>query len=274
MLKTIIIFIFILSVPISACAQQQKETSYFQNIESKYLIPIEYSEVEKSFPDYWFNEPIKAHVEPLTLNEENIQIINQALNSIFSAYPQKVLSESLRSIGLVNKLYFYDSFYGATYTQTFMKNSVYLSTQSTDLNADITKYLIDSFHHEFSSILMKKFEFPEQRWRDANPPNFIYEYEKNQNPGLEAMNNKVQTGDVEELHAQGFFSEYSMSSIEEDLNVFSGVAFTYPDWMISLAEKYPLMKKKLSVWISFYRSIDPDFDKTPVFLKFKEKKLY
>lgn len=266
-LSLFIIFVYI---------TENKSKNIFASIEKKFTIPIEYNNLEKTYPEYWLEKPINAKVELLNLkNNEELLKIQKALEDALSAYPLSLLKKNLRSIGIANKLFFYDTPYGATYTKTLPKNSLYLSVD-TENNMDIYHYVLDSFHHEFSSILMIKYPFPEQTWRQSNPSDFVYRYEHEKNPGLEAIKNNMSdtsTPNSENLHSKGFLSEYSMTSVQEDVNVFSGVIFIYPEWMLSLSKKNPPIKKKLKIWLQYYLSIDSTFIKTKLFKYFKDNGL-
>lgn len=271
------IAVFFVFLFFTGCSAQSKTDdkgtkSLYLELEKKYGISIVFEQLEKKFPAYWLEPPILVTYEPLVF--QDLSEIYKPIKDALSQYPSNVIKKNLRYIGLAKKLYFYGAFYGATYTQTDPeRNSIFLSKDSDSVNLNSYEYIFDSIHHEFSSILMKRYPFPEAEWRQANTKTFRYKYEDQKIPGLEAMKNQEHLQKEESPFVRGFMSDYGMSSLEEDVNVFSGVLFAYPDWMIDLASKHAIIRKKIVIWLKFYTSIDPAFNNTPLFKKYASKGL-
>lgn len=233
----------------------------------RYDVHIVSHNLEQVFPAYWLEAPILATYEPVL--DAALPALCGFVEEALDKYPVSLIRRNLKQIGLAKRLYFYGSFYGATYTESGPdRGSLFLSQESTSPDADTRDYIMDSVHHEFSSLLMKKYPFPMQQWRQANTADFAYAFEDKANPGLEAMRSGQDKLKDDALFAQGFLSAYAMSSVEEDFNVFSGVAFLYPDWMIELAQAHEPLRNKLVVWLDFHLAIDAAFKDTPVFQKY------
>jgi len=73
------------------------------------------------------------------------------------------------------------------------------------------------------------------------------------------------------LTQQGFLTQYSLSSLENDINtVAQNIFCPSPDfWLIT--EKYPRVKRKVKLLITFYNRINPIFTEE-YFKKLKENK--
>jgi hypothetical protein len=239
----------------------------FQALEKRYGIIIYFRQLEKAVPEYWLKPPTSFKYKPLA--EADLDFFYLPIQAALAQYPDSMIKNNLRAIGLAHTLSFFNTEYGATYSETQPKrNSIYLAKTEQLDKADAFDYLLDSVHHEFSSILLKKYNFPEQAWRDANPSGFKYLYEDKQNPGLEAL----QRSDVyltgKEHYERGFLSEYALASLEEDFNVYSGEIFTHPEAILKKAKIYPRIAKKVRIWLGFYISIDIKFMQMPLFKQY------
>lgn len=266
-----IIFSLVLT-PVLGCAAQDKGLSLkqaFDELSQVYKIQVIHKYTPDVFHEAWRKPPIQAiGTEP---SDSEKKIFLESLKVALAAYPKEVLQEHLLGIVILKKLLLYNTLYGGTYAYFDEPgwNVIYLS-RGLISDTDLPEFLIDSFHHEFSSILMRSHHFPETEWKKVNETSFKYAYEES----VKALQDHVQNSSDENLFPQGFLSQYAMSNLEEDFNVFSGVALTYPEWMIELVQKHERLKQKLLIWLGFYLSIDRGFSQTKAFKLYKEKNLW
>ncbi|MEM7601777.1 MAG: hypothetical protein AAF357_10235, partial [Verrucomicrobiota bacterium] len=129
---------------------------------------IRFPEDDSFLPSSWIEEPIQAVIEPLddSLEEAASGILQKAL----AKYPKSVLKEFLDGVYVVGSLRFYDVGYGGTYMAN-AERIVLVYRSSFDARG-----FEQRFHHEFSSILLKKNEeaFEEARWKKGNAPGYVY----------------------------------------------------------------------------------------------------
>ncbi len=221
-------------------------------------------------PQSWIEEPISAEIEPLddSLQAEAEAIILDALKK----YPKTLTQEFLSGVSLVGALRFYDVGYGGTY----MANGKRIILVFRE-NFNKTGFE-QRFHHEFSSILLKKNKdrFEADRWEAANAPGFEYRakgvIEEQSGDRSEATRvlaeEQRKTGgsgsgllDLNtDLMEQGFLTFYNRVSIEQDLNETAAHLFTNPS-LWTYAAAYPRIDHKVDVLIDFYRSLDPTLDR-------------
>lgn len=252
-------------------------SSPFKDLEERYFLHVEYKNILSTVHESWLQAPSKMRAEPL--EAKDIPLVHKVLQKAFAEYPDKVIQKNIKLIGVAKKIYMYDLLYGATYayfgepgvSKASIRSDIYMGLENLDKDVEMDAYLSDSFHHEFSSILLNEYDFPEEAWRKVNPKGFKYTHEESAVPGLEALKNKEFDQADDEMKAQGFLSEYAKASLEEDFNIFTGVAFVYPEWMFELAQKYESLNKKLHLWLKFYLSIDPDFAGKRVFKFYRER---
>ena len=213
-------------------------------------LKIEYRNAENHLPKEWRRAAISARLTPIS--ESELRRFPALLREALSRYPKEVITRNLRKIVLSDSISFYGLEYGATYSS----DTVFLSSKGRDLGYT-DRYLIEGFHHEFSSILFKNYRFAEKNWGYLNPKGFEYS-----GSGVHALK-KLETSSLEgnaELYRKGFLAPYAVSALEEDFNVYSGIALSQPQRLSELMRRYPMVRKKFYAWLDFYRSVHPRFD--------------
>ena len=213
-------------------------------------VPI-HSKVSRSiFPLDWRGGDVRAAATAITNTElpRSLKYTRKAL----AKYPMRVLDKNLKAIYLVRTLRFYGADYGATNS----RDAVYLCNDGFE-RGFTGYYLEQGFHHEFSSILLRNFRsrFSDSKWTAANPREFQY-----LGDGLDAIRRRKD--DIYysiECFKKGFFTEYSQASIEEDLNTVAEGLFLGDRQYWQAVDRYPMLKRKCHLAISFYKSIDPWF---------------
>jgi len=221
-------------------------------------------------PGSWVEEPIMAVIEPLdaSLHAEASGILNEAL----AKYPDSILKEFLDGIYVVGSLRFYDVGYGGTYMAN-AERIVLVYRESFDARG-----FEQRFHHEFSSILLKKNEeaFEPLRWKKGNAPGYVYRApgvieeqsgDRSEATRVLAAEQKKTGGSGSgllrldtELMAEGFLTQYNQVSIEQDLNETAAHLFTNPN-LWDYCRDYPKIDHKIDVLIDFYRSLNDTFDR-------------
>ena len=236
---------------------------------------VEFPSDESFLPLSWLKEPIEAEIEPLDveLRKEARSILKRGLEK----YPDEMIERFLDGVYVVGSLRFYDVGYGGTYMAN-ARRIVLVYRESFDPTG-----FEQRFHHEFSSILLKKNEarFDEERWRAGNRPAFVYRAPGviEQQSGDRSEATKVLAAEQErtggsgssllalrtDLMRDGFLTHYNQVSIEQDLNETAAHLFTNPD-LWSYCREYPRIDQKVDVLIDFYRTLHPDLDR----MRFRE----
>ena len=220
----------------------------------------------------WKKEPLNAAFSGYSPRDKaELELCKQALREAFSAYPKNVIQENLDNLVLLEHLSFNGLAYGGTYLQPQdSDNFVYLVIPKHLQGNKLVNHIKSVFHHEFSSILMKNYEFSEEKWKSANPPEYKYKY-GDSGGGAKALE-LGETGKykTQMLHEKGLLNEYGEASIEEDFNTYSAMLLTYPETFSMQFYKYPRVKKKTRIWMDFYISINPKFQDTKAFEILKE----
>ncbi len=233
---------------------QLTTSARFKQIEKKYGIAIKWKINAAFLPKYWKTKPINGNA--VALDQQELKRFPVLIEKSLSRYPHSVIKKNLKGIYLAKELQFYGVGYGGTYYY----DQVYITSQGVANNYN-DEFIIKSFHHEFSSILMTNYNFPKAAWAACNKRGYKY--------GKGGMN-AIKSGTASlsgspRTYKNGFISQYSMSAIEEDFNVFSETMFIEPAKMQRLIKQYPIIAKKARVWLRFYKKIHPTFTKSYFF---------
>jgi hypothetical protein len=212
--------------------------------------PVEYKAAKRNFPCKWR----KKHVNPeyTELADEERLRTHLILDTALYKYPAKLLDDNLKKIYVFKTLRFFGLDYGGTY----YKKEVYISNNGIQ-NGFTSAYLEGTFHHEFSSILLKRHatRSHKQSWMQSNPEGFSYG-----KGGVEALRSNETGLHLEDsLFGQGFLNEYSLASFEEDWNCYAEYIFVNDPGFWQAWEEYEAIREKTAILIGFYNALDPVF---------------
>jgi hypothetical protein len=222
--------------------------AFFEPITSKYGIKIAY-EVDADFLTPWEESPI---IEPIRhrVLVRNVDILQTALER----YPVQVIKNHLSVInfaGQITKKYGVN--YGGFYDE--FKSSIYLIDNGSQTPDDV----ISTFHHEFSSLLLKRnHPFDANLWTVNNPNEFEYLYETTKD-FVKTYNSVSHLGGTEVEYEKGFMDTYAQTSVENDFNEYAAMIFTYPQKFKKIMDQHPRVRGKFLVFLEFYQNIDPIF---------------
>jgi hypothetical protein len=203
------------------------------------------------FPESWRPAPINAYGEQLAFRE--IQRSKEILARGLSKYPDATL-KNLAAVYFVRLMKFYDVAYGGTNST----DAVYLVNQGVS-SGYTDKYLEQTFHHEFSSILFRNFPalLDTNAWKEANHPDFIYNDPEN---GVGAIRNNQSSQELDSLLCQkGVLTQYGASSIENDVNTFAQNLFCPDENFWKYVDHFRRIRAKTTLLIQFYTKINPLF---------------
>jgi hypothetical protein len=200
------------------------------------------------FSESRLKPPESAKAKQLELDdvERMIMVIDRFLR----AHPKVVIKSNLKDIYLTADL----QLYGKPFGGTNIKSALYINCREGDRSFS-DDFVLDTCHHEFSSILMNNYPFPKDKWARINPPEFKYG-----KSGTEMLGKKqLLTEGDESCLSRGFLTKYSTSTMENDFNVLSGELFVKPKELKQAAEKYDKIAAKRDLAIKFYKSIDKSY---------------
>jgi hypothetical protein len=222
-------------------------------IDSKTGIQFIFRIEANMFPSNWYEAEIQGKALPIDKAEISRSI--QVFRKCVAKYPAEILKKHLKKVYVVKSLTFYGNVgFGGTYSSD--KAALYISNNGV-AQGYTNDYLEQTFHHEFSSILLEKHPhlFNKADWQAINGQEFSYG-----SGGVSAIqNNESSTSFDEQANQNGFLSQYSQSDIEEDFNIFAENLFKARPKFWEIVAQYPQLTQKLKLLIAFYHRISPSF---------------
>jgi hypothetical protein len=260
-LDTLVVVSIILGIMLTLNSWYYNKTStkeeiaaLFDPITSKYGIKIVY-EIGEDFFSPLENPPIPAgpprysKVKPIR-HRVLIQYPD-ILQTAFDKYPIAVIKKHLNAIYFAKEIDAAGFKAGGTYDP--FRRIVYL----VDNGAATDTQAMHTFHHEFSSLLIKSHSFFVNPWTDNNPKNFIY-LNDTKKDRLQTYNNTSLIG-TESDYEKGFMNTYGQTEFGNDFSEYSAMIFTCPHKFKKIMDQYPRVRGKFLVWLEFYQKIDPIF---------------
>lgn len=211
----------------------------------------------EDYPPRWSDNALLAdqtHIKPLTQKYVLSRFFRVA-NSFLNKYPENVIKENIKYIYLLDEITVQGNSYAGTYSAE--KASLYVLNQRGAKPSTLEGIL----HHEFSSILLHKYNFDTNEWLLTHREGFYYEIEKDPTFAWMLINGHVDSVDDDNLLEQGLLRQYAHTGIENDFNIYADVIFSDPSRMKHLIQNYPVIARKYRVFKQFYLSIDPGFSR-------------
>ncbi len=253
-------YLFSLSILFFLSCNQLTPAQKSESVDERSGIPIYVTVDDETFPDYWKTDEINAKGQDLERSKvkHSISLLKEELKK----YPVEVLKANLKRVYFLKSIEFYNVEFGGTnsYDRLYFTNN-----GESDGYTD--QYLVQTIHHEFSSIFLRN--FPDYFLQD--------EWEKNNkipygDGGVAALKSSQSSLEFDSTYnANGFLYQYANSDVENDLNSFAENIFAPSPEFYDLVDKYPALKNKWKLIIKFYNSIDPKFTED-YFLEFVQSK--
>ncbi|MFH2095394.1 MAG: hypothetical protein ABIJ16_06810 [Bacteroidota bacterium] len=205
------------------------------------------------FPADWYTGEVKARVKALSLSEikRSTSTILKAMNK----YPISILTDNISRIYILQNM----NFYGVNYAGTYDDNIVFLVNNGRE-NGYSDRFMEQSFHHEFSSVLYWNYidYFDRKAWLAAHEGSDSIYFDELGGAGAMISGQDSDSFDPW-YHEKGFLYEYATSSFENDFNSFAENIFCPEPGFWEAVDKYERLNKKIKIIVDFYHSIDPTF---------------
>jgi hypothetical protein len=204
------------------------------------------------FPSRWRAPDVD--VRATTPSQDAAAMGVAAIRDATSLYPPQLLSE-LEHVYLVGEL----SFSGILAGGTNSANCLYLAT-SIGGRRRSTEEIKAAFHHEFSSILMRRHpsRLLEADWTACNTGRFAYLG----NGVLASKQNRASMTIDPRLFESGFLCQYAQSSMENDFNCVAQELFLGSQRLWAASRDFDRIRCKVDRTIAFYESLCQAMDRT------------
>lgn len=249
MKKVLLLFFIALSIPF---AMMGMGIDFSDTIIKGVNIQFSYSLAV--FPESWMVSEINAKGVAIAANE--ISRTKSVMVLGLAKYPDSLLRAELKAVYFLKSMSMYDVPFGGTNSN----DAVYLTNDGID-QGYTDRYIEQTFHHEFSSILFRNHPsfIDTVSWKEANIPGFDY---NDPEAGVGAIRKDRSSQDLDTaLSSKGFLTQYAYSGIENDINTIAQNLFKPADGFWDIVNHYPRIEKKVSLLVKFYSKIDPMFTK-------------
>ena len=163
-------------------------------------------------------------------------------------YPIKVINDNLKAIYFAKKIKEEGFRYGGSHDP--FRHFIYLANNGRQ--NDVSS--VATFHHEFSSLLLRRHSFLLNPWLDQNPKQFEYLCDDKtftfENTG--EKNNRLRIG-TDRDYEKGFMNIYAKTSFENDFNEYAAMIFTYPQKFKKIMNQHPRVRGKFLIFQDFYQ---------------------
>ncbi|MES2776140.1 MAG: hypothetical protein V4722_18325 [Bacteroidota bacterium] len=215
-------------------------------------VKIVFTYTKNIFPREWQEGAINGKGEEILPTEitRTKEIMIAALNK----YPTEVFKADLNTVYFLKQLSFYDVGYGGTNSTA----NLYLTSNGIT-NGYTDKYVEQTFHHEFSSILLRKHMslLDTFAWNACASKGFGY---NDPLDGVGAIKNNEASQEIDtQLCKEGVLTQYAHSGMENDVNTFAQNLFKPDERFWYAVEAFPLIRKKAKLLIDFYQKLNPMF---------------
>ncbi len=232
-------------------------------VRNSQISPVEIiSELERGYGvDLYIGNP-NDHLSTLELQEQSVlqmteptaewlPLALQGLKRALGVYPRELIQKYINSIHLVGNLTVQGG--GAAGSFSVSRRAIYLrADDQTDIYGE--QFYAETFHHEFSSLLVYLGDFPVVDWEKVNPQGFSYQYDWQGYRKTQSLENNYKE---DELYTAGFLSQYAMTRFDDDVNVYAEKLFEHTSQLKALAEQHPAIKTKACLLMQFYANEAP-----------------
>ncbi len=192
--------------------------------------------------------PVNAYATSLCRQEYADRSIAAVLNGL-AKYPDSILASNLEAVYLVSRLEIYDTVVGGTVDKSAQR--VYIAGASSSC------WMERMFHHEFSSILRYRHPWNISQWVSENPKDFTYG-----NDAIAAIQHQV-SGELDpQLAEDGFLTEYSTTSLENDFGTYAEYHLFPESLLWEMVNTYLRAYRKSALLIDFYHTLHSQYTYT------------
>ena len=246
-----IFYIVIIASFLFGCSYSESETEQAHRLTDSYQLEIKAGDPSLFYPKGFTK--VDAQLSNVEMKETSLEDASEALDGIEAAlaiYPAGFVSSLIDAIYISGPMKIEGAEAGGTYAVKWIILANVANWNGTQANYENA---LRGVHHELSSLVYRDSIFISIAWAKLLPQNWT--------PAT--SNFEALTEDVNLLPAYnaGFLSGYAKSSMGNDFNIYAEFAFAEPESLRTLAQKYPIIAKKLGVFISAYTHISPKFSR-------------
>jgi hypothetical protein len=243
-------FIGLLSLlMISACTPSESNADKQARLAKMYDVIIGTSDPVTFFvPPYTRLDAKIDELELFPAAASSLQMSLMGVEDALAAYPTGFVSSQIDAIFISGELFFDGMPAGGTYNHSWI---IVASTTDPEGEPNYNSALY-GVHHELSSFIYHKSFVIARIWGDLMPKDW---------EAITSYKESLASNNLPIDYENGFLNNYAKTSVENDFNTYAEFVFARPDELIELAKTYPLVAKKLRLFIDAYAKQSPEMKK-------------
>lgn len=231
------------------CSDYESEQEQARRLSDTHNIEIKAGDPSLFFPKKYATQD--ENFSRLTMEGTTLQESKESLDGIEGAlatYPPGFVSSIIDTICISGPMKIEGAEAGGTYGTKWI-----ILTNIEKWNGTKANYenALRGVHHELSSLILMRSIFTSITWPDLLPSDW--------KPAANNYEALMVNYELAQDYNQGFLTEYGKTSMENDFNIYAEFAFVEPERLRVLAQEYPIIAKKLGLFISAYTNISPEF---------------
>ena len=245
--KVFVLFSFLLFL--NACSYPESETEQANRLAKTYQLDIKAGDTRLFFPEQFAG--INGKQPTLEMESTSLEDSSDSLDGIETAlevYPVGFVSKVIDVIYISGPMLMEGAEAGGTYSS----NSIILVNISDQNGTNFNfENSLKGVHHELSSLIYIRSPFVIFAWQALLP--------KEWEPVSSNYEALTQNKNIGPDYGNGFLSRYGKTNAENDFNIYAEFAFAEPEKLRELAATYPIIAKKLSLFITAYTQVFPEY---------------
>ena len=244
--KAFVLFSFLLFL--NACSYLESETEQAERLGKTYQLNIKTDDPKQSYPkDFTEEEGSLVNVEVTITSLDSAAETLDGIESALGVYPEGFISEVIDTIYIAGSITIEGAAAGGTYGSRWIALSNVAQWNGTKANYENA---YRGVHHELSSLIFNNSPFSVMTWQSLLNRDW-----KPAVSNFEALTKDELAPD----YSAGFLSDYGKTSMGNDFNIYAEFAFSEPEKLRELAATYPIIAKKLSLFITAYTQVFPEY---------------
>lgn len=241
-------YLFCFLLFLSACSFQESETAQAKRLGKTYKLDIRAGDTRLFFLEQFLgSEGKRPSLEMESTSLEDFSELLDGIETALGVYPEGFISEVIDTIYIAGSITIEGAAAGGTYGSRWIALSNVAQWNGTKANYENAH---SGVHHELSSLIFNNSPFSVMTWQSLLNRDW-----KPAKSNFEALTKDELAPD----YSAGFLSDYGKISMGNDFNIYAEFAFAEPEKLRELAATYPIIAKKLSLFITAYTQVFPEY---------------
>jgi len=233
---------------VNACTPKESINDKKTRMASEHKLIIGTSDPVTFFaPPYTRLDAKINEAEIYPASQRNLHDSLDGVEDALAIYPKNFVSSQIDAIFIAGKMYFGGMPAGGAYHNSW----IIVASTTAPMGESNYEAALYGVHHELSSYVFHKSTIVGMIWGELMPKDWRTKM---------GYKDVLAANDEPIDYQNGFLSPYAKTTLENDFNTYAEFVFARQNELIELAKKYPLVAKKLRLFIIAYTKQFPDME--------------